>query len=67
MCPTEHANVFQREHAAALDSQLHRIFEARGDQVIFVRGDRDLEFRRIPEVIDLIKGSGLQRIALMTR
>jgi len=57
----------ERVDLAALPPRLRRIFQARGDDVIFLRGDSDLEFSKIAEVIDIAKGAGLQRIALMTR
>ena len=37
-----------------------------GNPVIFLRGERQLEFRRIAEVIDIAKGAGVNRIAFMT-
>jgi|SRR5579871_1246502 len=51
---------------ASLPSRFAQIYQARGDAVIFVRGDGDLLFASIAEVIDMAKGAGLQRIALMT-
>jgi biopolymer transport protein ExbD len=45
---------------------LARIFQTRGDDVIFIAGDKDLEFRRIADAIDLANGAGLRRVALMT-
>ena len=56
----------ERVSLAGLPDRLARIFRARGDEVIFVRGDKELEFRRIAEVIDIAKGAGMQRVALMT-
>jgi biopolymer transport protein TolR len=56
-----------RSDVARLPDRLEQIFQARGDAVIFVRGDKALEFRRIAEVIDIAKGAGLQRVALMTQ
>jgi len=47
-----------------LSDRLAQSFRVRGDGVIFVRGDKDLEFRRIAEVIDIAKGSGFQRVVL---
>jgi biopolymer transport protein ExbD len=47
-----------------LPERLARVFRVRGDDVIFVRGDKALEFRRIAEVIDIAQGSGFQRVAL---
>jgi biopolymer transport protein TolR len=52
---------------ALLRDRLARIFQARGDEVIFVRGAKELDFREIAEVIDIAQGAGLQRVALMTQ
>ena len=57
----------ERSDLARLPDRLAQIFQARGDGVIFMRGDKELEFRRIAEVIDIAKGAGLQRVALMTQ
>ena len=56
----------ERVGLSGLPDRLTRIFQARGDEVIFVRGDKELEFRRIAEVIDIAKGAGLQRVGLIT-
>src|SRR5713226_7840916 len=48
----------ERIELAALPVRLSRIFQARGDKVIFVRGDKELEFRQIADVIDIAKGAG---------
>ena len=52
--------------AAELPYRLSGLFRTVGDQVIFVRGDKGLEFRTIAAVIDAVKGAGFERIALMT-
>jgi biopolymer transport protein TolR len=56
----------ERVSLSGLPDRLKWIFQGRGDEVIFVRGDKELEFRQIAEVIDIAKGAGLQRVALMT-
>jgi biopolymer transport protein TolR len=56
----------QRVELSQLPGRLARIFQTRGDDVIFIAGDKDLEFRRIADVIDLANGAGLRRVALMT-
>ena len=56
----------QRIQLSQLPVRLARIFQTRGDDVIFIAGDKDLEFRRIADVIDLANGAGLRRVALMT-
>lgn len=55
----------ERVERSLLPGRLARIFQARGDDVIFITADRDLEFRTIAEVIDLANGAGLRRVALM--
>jgi biopolymer transport protein ExbD len=37
-------------------SEIHRVFSARAGKVLFIEGDRDLEYRRIAELIDLVIG-----------
>jgi biopolymer transport protein TolR len=49
-----------------LPERLKRIFEVRGNTVIFLRGARDLDFGRIAQVIDIAHGAGLDRVGLMT-
>jgi len=57
----------ERVDMAGLPDRLARIVQTRGNDVIFVRGDEDLEFRQIAEVIDIANGAGLRRVALMTQ
>ena len=57
----------ERVEFALLPGRLKRIFQTRGDDVIFIAGDKDLEFRSIAEVIDLANGAGLRRVALMAK
>ena len=52
---------------AALPEKLRRVFQMRGNQPIFVRGARDLEFWEIAQVIDMANGAGLHRVALMSQ
>jgi biopolymer transport protein TolR len=48
-----------------LHGRLVALFANGGNQVIFLRGEKQLEFRRIAEVIDIAKGAGVNRIAFM--
>lgn len=41
-----------------LESRLGSLFRNGANQAIFLRGDRDLEFARIAQVIDLARGVG---------
>jgi biopolymer transport protein TolR len=52
--------------AAELEERLRRLFRNRPSRVIFVRGEKDLEFGQVAEVIDRAHGAGVYRIALMT-
>lgn len=50
-----------------LESRLSVLFRSGVNQAIFLRGDRDLEFARIAQVIDLARGIGVYRVGLMTQ
>jgi biopolymer transport protein TolR len=50
-----------------LRDRLMRIFSSSPSRVLFVRGERDLDFRQIVEVLDIAHGAGLYRVALMTQ
>jgi biopolymer transport protein ExbD len=56
----------ERVDLPSLLGRLEQIFQIRGDDLIFIMGDRDLKFRSIAEVIDVANGAGLRRVALMT-
>ena len=49
-----------------LRARLENLYRNGADQVIFVRGDKNLEFGQIAEVIDLARGAGVYRVGLMT-
>jgi biopolymer transport protein TolR len=51
---------------AGLRRRLSRLFRNGAGDAIFVRGAGDLEFGRVAEVIDLARGAGVERVALMT-
>jgi biopolymer transport protein ExbD len=51
---------------ANLQAHRVRLFKTGRNSVIFVRGDGSLEFQRVAEVIDIAKGAGISRVALMT-
>ena len=50
-----------------LEERLKAIFKNAANHVIFIRGDKTLDFNQIAEVIDIAKGAGLDRVALMTQ
>ncbi len=49
-----------------LQDRLTEIFKMRASRVAFVRGDRALEFGEIARAIDLMRGSGITTVGLMT-
>jgi biopolymer transport protein ExbD len=49
-----------------LHSRLAEIFKSRASRVAFVRGDRVLEFGVIARAIDVMRGSGITTVGLMT-
>ena len=51
---------------ADLPMRMASLLKTASGNVIFVRGDRSLEFRDVARVIDVIRGAGWSRIALMT-
>ena len=62
------AGVQLNQETVAIESlrgRLVALFANGGNQAIFVRGERQLEFRRIAEVIDIARGAGVNRIAFM--
>jgi biopolymer transport protein ExbD len=51
---------------ADLQGQLTNIYANRAERVMFVRGDDDVDFRYIAEVIDIGKAANVEHIGLMT-
>jgi biopolymer transport protein TolR len=51
---------------SAIESQLAGIFAARQEKVMFVKGDKDLDFNKIAEVIDYGHQAGVDNIGLIT-
>ena len=49
-----------------LSRQLQDIFKTRNDRTIFVNADPDLLFNDVIVVIDIAKGSGVEKVGLMT-
>jgi biopolymer transport protein TolR len=42
------------------------IFKTRAEKVVFVKGDKDLEFQKVAQAIDIAKGAGIDKVGLMT-
>jgi biopolymer transport protein TolR len=46
--------------------KLVETFRTRNDRTMFVKGDKDLNFEEIVQLIDIGKGAGVDKIGLMT-
>ncbi|MBV8843129.1 MAG: biopolymer transporter ExbD [Bryobacterales bacterium] len=51
---------------ADLQQRLVDIFKTRAERVVFVKGDKDLDFESIAKAIDIAKGANIDKIGLMT-
>jgi biopolymer transport protein ExbD len=50
-----------------LQSRLHNIFKIRAERIAFVRGDDDIDFEYVADIIDIARNAGLNRIGLLTK
>ena len=50
-----------------LHARLHDIFKQRAERVAFVRGDDDINFEYVADVIDIARDSGVDRVGLLTK
>ena len=50
-----------------LEARLARIYSTRVEKVAFVRGDADVDFQFVADVIDRAHHAGVQRVGLMTK
>ena len=50
-----------------LGARLEEIFKTRAERVMFVRGDPEITFGAVAEVIDIAKGAGIDKIGLITQ
>ena len=49
-----------------LGSTLTNIYKERAEKVMFVKGDKDVDFQYVAQVIDIAHGSGVDKIGLIT-
>ncbi|MDW5265538.1 MULTISPECIES: biopolymer transporter ExbD [Acidobacteriaceae] len=49
-----------------IESQLEQIYATRNEKVLFIKGDKDLDFSKIAEVIDFGHQAGVDTIAMIT-
>ncbi len=50
-----------------LENRLSQIYLTRAEKVAFVRGDADVDFQYVADVIDLAHHAGVQRLGLLTQ
>ena len=50
-----------------LETRLEQIYLTRAEKVAFVRGDDDVDFQYVADVIDLAHHAGVQRVGLLTK
>jgi biopolymer transport protein TolR len=48
-----------------LQKRLEDIFKTRAERIMFVKGDPDLEYKWVAEVVDIGHGAGVDKIGLM--
>jgi biopolymer transport protein TolR len=49
-----------------LGPQLTKIFEIRADKIAFVKGDDNVDFAQMARAIDIMRGSGIDHVGLIT-
>jgi biopolymer transport protein TolR len=49
-----------------LGSRLSDVFKQRADKVAFVKGDDNVEFGEVARAIDIMRGSGIDHVGLIT-
>ncbi len=49
-----------------LQNRLNAIFSIRAEKVIFIKGDADLNYQAVAEVVDMARGLGIDHIGLVT-
>jgi len=52
---------------AGLEPRLHDIFKLRANKIAFVKGDDDIDFEYVAQVIDLARSAGVDKVGLMTK
>ena len=49
-----------------LEIRLHAIFAGRVEKVVFIKGDEDVTFENVAQVIDLAHAAGVDKVGLIT-
>ncbi len=56
----------QPVHPSQLMERLTPILDARGDEVVFLKADRDLSYGQVIEVLDILNRGGVQQVGMVT-
>jgi biopolymer transport protein TolR len=49
-----------------LQGRLEDIFKTRAQKVVFVKGDKDVEYKYVAQAVDAARGAGLDKVGIMT-
>jgi len=49
-----------------LGARLEQVFRGRADKVVFVQGDDSVLFEQVARAIDIVRGSGIDKVGLIT-
>ena len=49
-----------------LGPRLEEIFKTRAEKVAFVKGEEDIPFQEVARAIDIMRGSGVEKVGLIT-
>jgi biopolymer transport protein ExbD len=49
-----------------LGTRLEDIFKTRAEKVAFVKGEEDIQFAEVARAIDIMRGSGVEKVGLIT-
>jgi biopolymer transport protein TolR len=53
-------------HPSQLVDRLKSILQGRSDQAVYVKGDRDVAYGKVMEILDLLHQGGIQRVGMVT-
>lgn len=53
-------------HPSQLIERLQPLIEARGDDTVFLKGDRELAYGAVMEVLDILHDGGIQHVGMVT-
>ncbi len=57
----------QPVHASLLVERLQPLLRARGEDSVFLKGDKDVPYGKVVEVLDLLYEGGITRVGMVTK